>query len=169
MRKLAGSSSSLLGGLAPFTLAASGALTVFVMRAREAREVLRFGTAALALGVWLSVFALDHASVALFFAGTALAGAGFGSSFQGAIRSVVPLTESHERAGVLSVLYVISYLSMGLPAVIAGTRVVYGGGITNAAHEYGFAVMLLAGLALAFTQRREARSAAPSVVRAAVR
>jgi len=56
----------------------------------------------------------------------ALAGAGFGAGFQGAIRTVVPLAATYERAGVLSILYVVSYLAMGLPAVVTGFFVVRG-------------------------------------------
>ena len=53
-----------------------------------------------------------------------------------------------ERAGVLSLLYVVSYLAMGLPAVIAGVLVVHGGGILPTARAYGLTVMVLAALAL---------------------
>jgi hypothetical protein len=45
------------------------------------------------------------------------------------------------------VLYVIPYLAMGLPAVLAGVRVVHGGGILTTAREYGVAVVVLAVLA----------------------
>jgi thiosulfate reductase cytochrome b subunit len=47
---------------------------------------------------------------------------------------------------VLSVLWVIAYLSMGLPAILGGIRVVHGG-VFETAREYGFAVMTLAALA----------------------
>jgi hypothetical protein len=60
----------------------------------------------------------------------------------------MPLAASHERAGVLSVMYVVAYLAFGVPAVIAGFRVVYGGGVLATAREYGVAVMALAALAL---------------------
>ncbi len=60
---------------------------------------------------------------------------------------------AHERAGVLSVIYVVAYLAMGLPAVIAGARVVYGGGLVSATYELGATVVLLAALALAGTWR----------------
>ena len=90
----------------------------------------------------------------MFFAGTAIAGVGFGSGFQGGIRTVMPLPLPHERAGVLSVLYVVSYLGMGLPAVVAGFLVVHGGGLMTTAYQYGFAVIVLALLALAAMVRR---------------
>jgi hypothetical protein len=138
----------LLGGLVLFVLAGSGALTVFYLRAHEARVLMRLGTAALVAGVALTVMAITGNSLAWFFAGTAIAGMGFGAGFQGAIRSVVSLAKAHERAGVLSVLYVVAYLSMGIPAVLGGFRVVHGGGLFATAREYGFVVMALAAVAL---------------------
>jgi hypothetical protein len=106
------------------------------------------GSGALIVGVGLTLGAIDLGSAALFFAGAALAGAGFGAGFQGAIRTVVPHAAPQERAGVLSALYIVCYLAMGVPAVLGGLRVVYGHGLLVAAREYGLAVMVLAALAL---------------------
>jgi MFS family permease len=90
---------------------------------------------------------------------------GFGGGFQGAIRTVLPVVPAHHRSGVLSLIYVVSYLALGLPAVIAGFLVVHGGGIPETAREYGVAVMVLAALALAALARTErARRAAEPVV-----
>ncbi len=65
----------------------------------------------------------------------------------------------------LSILYVISYLAMGLPAVIGGFRVVHGGGVFTTAREYSIAVMALAALALVGTlvRRPSAGLAAPTL------
>jgi MFS family permease len=151
---LLGEHARLLGGLAIFVLAASGATFVLLLRARTARTLMSVGSALLFAGVGVTLLAITFGSTAAFFVGSAVAGMGFGGSFQGAIRSVLPLAAVHERAGVLSVLYVISYLAMGLPAVIAGFGVVYGGGLMPTAHVYGAVVMLLAGLALLGSARR---------------
>jgi hypothetical protein len=147
VRTLAGSSSVVLGGTLLFALAGSGALTVLFSHARPARAVLGFGTAVLATGVAVSLRAIGVGSLWMFFAGTVIAGAGFGASFHAAIRSVLFGAAAHERAGVLSVLYVIAYLALGLPAVVAGVRVVHGGGVLGTAGEYGLGVIILAGLA----------------------
>jgi predicted MFS family arabinose efflux permease len=77
-----------------------------------------------------------------------VAGAGFGSGFQGGIRTVVPLAAPHQRAGLVSLLYVVSYLGLGVPAVLAGFGVVHGGGLIVTARYYGAAVIALAALAL---------------------
>jgi hypothetical protein len=73
----------------------------------------------------------------------------------------VPFAQAHERAGLLSTVYVVSYLSMGLPAVIAGFLVVHGGGVLATADEYGVAVMVLTVLAAPGLRRpRSARARA---------
>jgi MFS family permease len=160
IRKLAGSSSVALGGLALFVLAGSGALTVLLTREWPARRVMIAGTAALVSGVGITLLSVASGSITGFFVGTAVAGSGFGSGFQGAIRSVLPLSLTHERAGVLSILYVISYLAFGLPAVLGGVRVVHAGVFTTA-REYGAAVMAFAALALAGTVLRRPSEALP--------
>ncbi|MET0792623.1 MAG: MFS transporter, partial [Polyangiaceae bacterium] len=58
--------------------------------------------------------------------------------------------------GVLSVLYVIAYLAMGLPAVLGGVRAVHGGGVIGTAREYALSVMALAALALVGSLRQRA-------------
>src|SRR5882757_5283210 len=54
--------------------------------------------------------------LALFVLAAVVAGSGFGAAFQGAIRTLVPLAAPHERSGLLSTVFVVSYLAMGLPA-----------------------------------------------------
>ena len=75
---------------------------------------------------------------------------------------VVPLAAPHERAGVLSLLYVVSYLGLGVPAVAAGFGVVHGGGLVVTAREYGIAVIALAarGADRPAPPRRRGRAAA---------
>ena len=158
VRTLVGAQSPLLGGLAILAFAGSGALAVSILRAQGAQRMIVLGASALAGGVALSLAALFLDSGAAFFLGTALAGAGFGAGFQGAIRTIVPLAAAQERAGVLSVIFLISYLAMGLPAIAAGVRVVFGRGLVNTAWEYGIAVIALALLALLLAVRRARRS-----------
>jgi len=164
VRRLLASQSVMLGGLALFVLAASGAAAVYLMRERTARSMLAIGTTALAGGVALTLAAIPTGSALAFFSGAVIAGAGFGGTFQGAIRMVVPQAEPHERAGVLSIVYIIAYLAMGVPAVLGGIRAVHGGGVLTTAREYGISVMVLALSALAgvLLQRAPAAILRPS-------
>jgi MFS family permease len=163
IRQLVGSQSSLLGGLGLFVLAAGGGTAVLVLQKAKPRTMMAFGTTALLAGVTIAMLGVTFTSTVVFFVGTAIAGTGFGSGFQGAIRTVVQLAAPHERAGVLSVVFVVSYLAMGLPAVLAGFLVVYDGGLDSTTQEYGLAVILLAALALAGLARRP-RPVRPAVV-----
>lgn len=163
-RQLTGSTSVVFGGLSLFVLAAVAALSVLVLRRAAARTVMLTGILALIAGVAVTLAAISDSSAVGFFVGTAIAGVGFGSGFQGGIRTVMPLAEPHEASGVLSLLFVISYLGMGVPAVAAGYLVVHAGGLTATAREYGAAVIALAAAALLGLLRggraRRARTAA---------
>jgi hypothetical protein len=145
---LAGAQSAVLGGLALFILAAAGAVTVLALHRSPPRRVLAAGMAALLAGVGLTLVSIAITSVAVFLIGTTIAGIGFGGGFQGAVRLVLPQAAAHERAGVLSTLWVVSYLALGLPAVIAGFLVVDGGGLLATAREFGVAVMVLAAVTI---------------------
>jgi predicted MFS family arabinose efflux permease len=149
VQSLTGSGDVVLGGLSLFTLAASAVVAIVVLRRAAARTVMLVGSLALIAGVAVTVVAVSLDWTAVFFAGSAIAGVGFGCGFQGSIRTVVPLAAAHQRAGVVSLLYVVSYLGLGVPAVLAGFGVVHGGGLIDTARYYGAAVVALAAVALA--------------------
>ena len=158
VQALTGSSNVVLGGASLTTLTVTAVAAVYLLRNTAARTVMLTGIGALVVGVAITLIALGTGSAALFFTGTAVSGIGFGSGFQGGIRTVVPLAAPQERAGVLSLLFVVSYLGMGVPAVAAGFLAVHGAGLTGAARDYGVALIVLAGLALvALARPRRAR------------
>jgi len=154
VRSSFGLDSSLLGGIALFVLAGIAGISVLLTQRLEPRTLMIYGATALLAGVAIAVNSLSYQSATMFFLGTALAGSGFGAGFQGAIRTVVPLAAPQERAGVLSVIFVISYLAMGVPAVFAGYFVVRQGDLLLTAREFGAVIMVLAMLALVGTLRR---------------
>jgi hypothetical protein len=144
---LVGSASVIGAGLGLGILAGVAALTTYVLRAVPAPRVMRIGTGALIGGVAAVLLSLWAASAVGFFVGTALAGVGFGAGFQGGMRLVAPLARPDQRAGVLSVLYLFSYLGLGIPAIIAGFAVAKGEGLVATSSEYGAGVIVLAALA----------------------
>ena len=154
------STSVVYGGLSLFILAGVAAGSVLALHRAEPRPVLFLSIGALAAGVAVTLAAVSADSAAGFFAGTAIAGVGFGGGFQGGIRLVIPLAGERERAGVLSLLYIVSYLGLGVPAVLGGVLVTEVNGVLQTAREYGSAVILLAALALAgLLVRRPAKTA----------
>jgi MFS family permease len=149
VQAMTGSASEVLGGLSLTALAAPAVVSVYLLRGLTARRVMLVGTTVLVAGVAITLAALSAGSVVLFFAGTVVSGIGFGSGFQGGIHIVVPQASPRDRAGVLSLLFTVAYLGMGVPAVGAGLLAVHGLGLIGAARCYGAALVVLAALALA--------------------
>jgi predicted MFS family arabinose efflux permease len=156
VRGLLGIDSALVGGLSLFVLAASAAVVTVAMRDAAPRTLTVFGAAVLLAGLAVALAALSLRSPTLFFLGTSLAGMAFGAGFPGAIRTISQRAAAHERAGVLSVALTVSYLAMGLPAVVAGYLATRQGDIVLTAREYAVVLMGLALLTLAGALRRSA-------------
>ncbi len=133
---------------------------MFALRNAAAERVMLIGTVALAAGVALTLVADAATSTTGFFAATLVAGVGFGAAFQGGIRTVVPLAHPHERAGLLSLVYVVSYLAMGVPAILGGLLAVHNNDVLETAREYGIAVIVLAVSAGLGLLKRPAQSSA---------
>ncbi|MFI1839798.1 MFS transporter [Streptomyces olivaceoviridis] len=169
-RTLVHSTSVVWGGLPLFVLAGSAGLAVVLLRGTATRSVMLIGIGSLVTGVVITLVSIASGtggtpSVIGFFIGGSISGFGFGSGFQGGIRLVMPRVEPHERAGVLSLLYVVCYLGLGVPAVIGGVLVVHGGGLVRTSREYGIAVIVLALAALTALVLNDRRAERVAVVR----
>lgn len=148
-----GTSSPLVGGIVVATLALSAAGAVLGMRTWPPRRVLAIGTATLATGVAVTLGGVYLRSVSLLLPGTMIAGIGLGCGFSGAARSLLPLAEPDERAGLLSTFYAQSYLSFSLPAIAIGT-VARHVGLVDASYLYGAVVIVLAAMSFVGSLRR---------------
>jgi predicted MFS family arabinose efflux permease len=142
------------GGLVFFTLTAAAGLAGHAARALPARTVSLTGTALLIPGTLLTLSGPQLHSLPALFAGATLAGAGFGTVTQGALRLLLPPAASGEVAGTLAAYYVLCYLSMSVPAVLGGLLTsLYG--LQTALSLYALTVVLLTltGLTRAMRQR----------------
>jgi hypothetical protein len=88
----------------------------------------------------------------LLIVGTLIAGIGFGAGFSGTLRSLLPLANERDRAGLLAVFYVQSYLAFSLPSILIGLLVPELG-LPVSAYIYGSAVLVLALISLASMRR----------------
>ena len=147
LRSMSGSSSLLLGGLAIAVLTFSGAAAMLAARPWPGTTILIRSMSALIMGVAVTLVGVHAQSISLLIGGTVIAGFGFGAGFFGGIRSVVPLALPHERAGLLSVIFVICYLAFSLPTIAAGLAVPVLG-MTLTLDLYGAAVIVLAAISL---------------------
>ncbi|AMT88087.1 MFS transporter [Pseudomonas koreensis] len=152
VRTATGSTSNLIGGATVAALTVTGALMIFLMRNRPAAQALRLGASLLPIGLVLILLGVHGASLSLFFFGTLVAGCGFGSGFLGAVRSLVSLASPHERAGLMSAYYVLSYLAFCLPALLAG-HLARSFGLLATTDGYGVVLIVLAVAALLLSLR----------------
>jgi MFS family permease len=147
----------LVGGLVVATLNVAAAITALTARRRPAEQLLLGGCLVLAAGAALTLAALALTSVPGFFAGSAVAGVGFGAAFLGAFRTVSGLARPEERAELFAAVYVVSYLAFSIPAVLAGIGVT-ALGLRPTATTYGIVVILLALFVAATEAPRRGRA-----------
>lgn len=148
VRTATGSTSNLIGGATVAALTVTGALMIYTLRNQAATKALQLGASSLPAGVVLILLGVHSASLPLFFLGTLVAGCGFGAGFLGAVRSLVPLALPHERAGLMSAYYALSYLAFCLPALLAG-NLARTFGLVATTDGYGAVLMVLALSAMA--------------------
>ncbi|WP_158220274.1 MFS transporter [Kineosporia sp. A_224] len=144
---LAGSSDRLLGGALPAVLCVSGAAACLVLNTRTPERMMQAGTVMLLAGLLLSVASIAGGTAAGLLASTFVSGAGFGSAFLGAFRSLVVRADPARRGELLAAVFTAAYLSFSLPAIVGGlvaTRV----GLQPTAVGYAGVLSALAAVAL---------------------
>lgn len=142
-----GIASPWVGGVVVAALMLTAAIAVATFRNWPVRRLIVMSTSTLGLGVAITMIGIQQQQVAALLAGTMIAGAGFGSTFSGTLRALLPTAEPHQRAGLLSAFYLQSYLAFALPAVVAGLSVPYTG-LATTAYIYGAVIILLAFISM---------------------
>jgi MFS family permease len=113
----------LVSGVSVFVLAGSGALGQLLFGRTAPWAGASAGSVALAAGLLLIVAAASSDSSALLLTGSIIGGGGFGVAFLGALRALSAAIPPEHRAAVMSAFYIVAYLSISLPAVLAGVLV----------------------------------------------
>lgn len=138
----------LLGGVVVSVLMLGGIAAVLSLQHRTGRTILTIGMALMIAGVALLLSGVEGRAIAVMAVGSAVAGFGWGAGFLGGLRLLMPLAEPQERAALMAVFYLISYVAFCLPAIAAGF-LAQALGLVGAIEIYGGAVMALAASALA--------------------
>ncbi|WIE64402.1 MFS transporter [Curtobacterium sp. MCLR17_036] len=98
----------------------TGALTGLAIQRMDTRRAVLLGLVALVLGPIVTVAFVAAHSLPGLVVGSAIAGVGFGAGFQAPLRMLLATAAPTHRAGLLSTIYVVSYLAFGVPAVVGG-------------------------------------------------
>ncbi len=157
--RLLATTSALPGGWAILAFAGSAGIAQMAFRGLPARAATVGGSLLLASGMGVTVASLQGMPAA-FFAGLVATGAGFGVVFMGGLRALAAAAPTEDRATVMSAFYIVAYLSLSVPAVLAGL-IVTPLGLSRTFRLFGLVVIALAlsvGLAAGRMQRSRTTS-----------
>jgi predicted MFS family arabinose efflux permease len=129
--------------------AVTAAIASLALRDRSPEEMEHLGTTALFAGTVLFTLALVTTSLTLFVTAAVIAGVGFGPAFLGAFRTVSQLAEPHERAALISAIFIVSYIALSVPALVAGLLIT-DVGLRATALGYGLVVAAVAAAAMGY-------------------
>jgi MFS family permease len=116
--------SRLLAGVVTFVVFIAGAVSQVLFARMPRRRQLGLGLVFMSLGlVGVAVGGLLP-SLGLFVAGGAVAGAGAGIVFRGAVATAASLADAGSRGEVLAALFLIAYAGLALPVLAIGAGLV---------------------------------------------
>ena len=119
--------STFLDGATAFLEPATAAAATLLTARLAPRTLLRIAGASTAIAALVFLFGLFAHQLWLLDAAGIIGGLGFGTAMAGTIRSTVPATPAHRRAGVFAAIYTVSYLAFGVPAIISGILISFFG------------------------------------------
>ncbi|MFD7818670.1 MFS transporter [Streptomyces sp. NPDC059785] len=157
---LFGLSSHVVGGLVVTLLTGPAFVTALALRGWPAPRTLALGASLLLVGTAVALVGVEEHSLVTAALGTVIAGVGFGGSSLAGFATLARIAAPAERGELLSVAFVISYLSFSVPAVIAGTAATHAG-LHETAVVYAATVAALAALALLAQWLRAHRTPEP--------
>ncbi|KPI20160.1 major facilitator superfamily MFS_1 [Actinobacteria bacterium OK006] len=156
IRDLLGLHSGLLNGATAFVEPAAAAVAGLFLGRLTARRTIFVGGAGVLLGTAVIEAGVAAGSLSLLWVGGIIGGVGFGASFSGAIRIIAPLVQPHQSAGLFASIYLVAYLSFGVPAIVAGLLIAPVG-LQGTVLGYGVAVLVAANVGLVAQYRVNAR------------
>jgi MFS family permease len=144
--QLTGSRDLLWGGLLIFLLTGVAAAATVAFRGVTPSTAMLAGCLLLLTGLAVTFAAIATTTAAAFLAGTAVAGVGTGLTLLGVNRTLIPLAPPGQRAGLVAVIFIISFLGLSIPALIAGVATAHFG-LHRTALAYCVAIAALVAVA----------------------
>ena len=110
------------------------------------RSSLTAVVAIYALARLITLLAITTTTAATFLAGTAVAGVGTGLALLGVNRTLIALAPPGQRARLIAAIFIISFLGLSIPALIAGVATAHFG-LHRTALAYCVAIAALVAMA----------------------
>jgi len=156
LRDLLDLHSGLLNGATAFVEPAAAAVAGLFLGRLTPRRTVFVGGAGVLLGTAVIEAGVASGTLSLLWVGGIVGGVGFGASFSGAVRTIAPLGQPHQRAGLFAAVYLVAYLSFGVPAIVAGLLIAPVG-LLGTVLGYGVIILVTATVGL-LAQHRVATS-----------
>ena len=131
-----------------FALLAAATATTIVLRRLNGRVQTIIGAGAILVGLGITVAAIESGSTWLYLVASAVAGVGFGAGFQGPMRSMAPQAAEDQCPALLSAVFLVAYVGLGVSAVIPGALISNGAALTAVASGLAVALAVLTAPAL---------------------
>jgi MFS family permease len=166
IRGLFAINSGLLNGATVFVEPGSAAVAALVVGRISPRSSAQSGGAEIVAGAALVIAAIAARVLPLLVLGGLIGGVGFGSSYSGCLRTLSPLAESDQRAGLFAALFTVAYLAFGVPVIVAGQLIPRAGlSMTVIGYCAVTAVVATIGLIAQSAEARRRSSAEAAVIR----
>ncbi len=149
--------SGLVEGATVFIAPGLAAISGFLLGRFTPRTVLLVGGIGTSIGIAITVAGIGFEILPLVWLGGVVGGFGFGASFSGSLRLLGPFAAAHQRAELFAAVFLVAYLSFGIPAIILG-QLVAPLGLLPTVLGFG-AVTLAAAIVGIIAQLRLARKA----------
>ncbi len=120
VQHVTGHRSVIFTGALVAVMAVASAVSQFIGGRYPARPTAIAGDIGLAASLLLAVIAVRYGHTWLILVDTIALGATFGLAFGGSLRHLGSVAPAHARGQVMSAYYLLGYLAMGVPTVIAG-------------------------------------------------
>ena len=146
--QVTGSRDLLWGGLLVFLLTGVAAGATVAFRTLRPRTAMLAGCLILLAGLAVTFAAIATTTAAAFLAGTAVVGVGTGLALLGVNRTLIPLAPPGKRASLIAAIFIISFLGLSIPALIAGVATAHFG-LHRTALVYCAAIAALIAIAAA--------------------
>ncbi|MEU3167947.1 MFS transporter [Streptosporangium sp. NPDC006930] len=118
LRDQLGVTSPLVSGIAPFLMFGAAATAQILLGSQPQGRLSLLGLLSFPSGLALVALSLHRPVLWLYLVALVMSGAGAGLLFKVAVGWAAAVAAPHSRAGVLAVFFVISYVGMGLPAIL---------------------------------------------------
>ncbi|MCA0145253.1 MFS transporter [Blastococcus sp. LR1] len=153
----------LVGSLLVLAMQGSAAIGAVMGRTLAHERAMVAGASIFAVGVTGTIGALLTVQTVALFISAVVSGVGFGLAFLGAVATASAGVAPADRAGLMSSIFVVGYLSFSVPAIIAGA-VAGSVPLETVTEVYATVLVVLALAAIAGVRLRRRRAGRPEPV-----